>query len=555
MSNENSWIKTLEDFETIVDSARYSISMDELFDDETLYEPIRETVSDFDMASWLMFDTLENRETTRGLMHQFWRHLHKVKSVEYYLEPFFDSYLSIYRVNHVAEKGIYIQNMAIQEPAVVIHKTGVTKVLKEGNLFFGRVLHTDGGHYAFHIESIVPEDLEERFIKKIKAMMSLQPLLKQDPEDYMGSLKEGNPDLMFLYALGIEQSREDQNEELYYGWVEGEEDEPDGDDLYGLVARLGISREEVMEDIHVLEWMEDRLYLQSGQSMEDDDFTEYFFLIEKTAEEGIFSSDGQLLRVLDYLRIWTKAGTDRNAYRSVMKTQNQVLNLKAHLENAVHGFYRSAEFDRALSAMPEEYISWIGEYDRYLECFMDDSMKATQSGALNRDSLDKVFPAIGVKISSKNHYIREGSYPELVFYRTFAEVKGLIVREGRRYVHTTQMERYLELSPHEKLSLWLSTLLHPDLEKEAPYFKEWRVGEVWGRLEEENFLSSLMRIPQPVDKESRIESLAVQLGQEMKLYRLLYDGDYHVDLTPVGEAVFRRIGALEKDNVLPLFEQ
>ena len=202
----------------------------------------------------------------------------------------------------------------------------------------------------------MPEDLEERFIEKIKAMMSLQPLLKQDPEDYMGSLKEGNPDLMFLYALGIEQSREDQNEELYYGWVEGEEDEPDGDDLYGLVARLGISREEVMEDIHVLEWMEDRLYLQSGQSMEDDDFTEYFSLIEKTAKEGIFSSDGQLLRVLDYLRIWTKAGTDRNAYRSVMKTQNQVLNLKAHLENAVHGFYRSAEFDRALSAMPEEYI-------------------------------------------------------------------------------------------------------------------------------------------------------------------------------------------------------
>lgn len=555
MSNENSWIKALEDFETIVDSARYSISMDELFDDETLYEPIRETVSDFDMASWLMFDTLENRETTRGLMHQFWRHLHKVKSVEYYLEPFFDSYLSIYRVNHVAEKGIYIQNIAIQEPAVVIHKTGVTKVLKEGNLFFGRVLHTDGGHYAFHIESIVPEDLEERFIEKIKAMMSLQPLLKQDPEDYMGSLKDGNPDLMFLYALGIEQSREDQNEELYYGWVEGEEDEPDGGDLYGLVARLGISRDEVMEDIHVLEWMEDRLYLQSGQSMEDDDFTEYFSLIEKTAEEGIFSSDGQLLRVLDYLRIWTKAGTDRNAYRSVMKAQNQVLSLKAHLENAVHGFYRSAEFDRALSAMSEEYIPWIGEYDRYLECFMDDSMKATQSGALNRDSLDKVFPAIGVKILSKNRYIREGSYPELVFYRTFAELKGLIVREGRRYVHTTQMERYMELSPHEKLSLWLSTLLHPDLEKEAPYFKEWRVGEVWGRLEEENFLSSLMRIPQPVDKESRIEALAVQLGQELKLYRLLYDGLYHVDLTPVGEAVFRRIGAMEKDNVVPLFEQ
>lgn len=555
MSNENSWIKTLEDFETIVDSARYSISMDELFDDETLYEPIRETVSDFDMASWLMFDTLENRETTRGLMHQFWRHLHKVKSVEYYLEPFFDSYLSIYRVNHVAEKGIYIQNMAIPEPAVVIHKTGVTKALKEGNLFFGRVLHTDGGHYAFHIESIVPEDLEERFLEKIKAMMSLQPLLKQDPEDYMGSLKDGNPDLMFLYALGIEQSREDQNEELYYGWVEGEEDEPDGDDLYGLVARLGISREEVMEDIHVLEWMEDRLYLKSGQSMEDDGFTEYGPLIEETAREGMFSNDEQLLRILDYLKIWTKAGADRKAYRSVLQARSQILNLKALLEQSVCGFYRSAEFDRALSVMPEEYTSWIAQYDRYLESFMEQPMEATQTGALNRDSLDKVFPLIGIKVSKENRYIREGSYPELVFYRTFAEVKGLIVREGRRYVHTTQMERYLELSPHEKLSLWLSTLLHPDLEKEAPYFKEWRVGEVWGRLEEENFLSSLMRIPQPVDKESRIEALAVQLGQEMKLYRLLYDGDYHVDLTPIGEAVFRRIGALEKDNVVPLFEQ
>lgn len=551
MSNENSWIKTLADFEAIVDSARYSISMDDLFDDDMLYEPIRETVSDFDMASWLMFDTLENRETTRDLMHQFWRHLHKVRSVEYYLEPFFDSYLSIYRVNHVADKGIYIQNIAIEEPAVVIHKTDGTKVLKEGSLFFGRILHTESGHFAFHIANMVPEDLEERFTGKIKAMMNLQPLLTQDPEGYVKSLKDGNPDLLFLYALGIEQSREDQSEELYYDWVDGEEDE--GEDLLSLVARLGITREEAVEDIHVLEWMEDRLYLQSGQSMEDDDFTEYFSLIEKAAEEGIFSSDGQLLRVLDYLRIWTKAGTDRDAYRSVMKAQNQVLSLKAHLENTVHGFYRSAEFDRALSAMPEDYISWIGEYDRYLECFMDDSMEATQSGALNRDSLDKVFPVVGVKISSKNRYIREGRFPELVFYRTFAELKGFIVRDGRRYTHTTQMERYLELSPHEKLSLWLSTLLHPDIEKEAPYFKEWRVGEVWAKLEEENFLSSLMKNPQPADKKSGIEGLAVQLGQELKLYRLLYDGRYHVNLTPVGEAVFRRIGALEKDNVVPLF--
>lgn len=553
MSNENSWIKTLADFETIVDSARYSISMDDLFADDMLYEPIRETVSDFDMASWLMFDTLENRETTRDLMHQFWRYFHKVRSVEYYLEPFFDSYLSIYRVNHVADKGIYIQNLAIEEPAVVIHKTDGTKVLKEGSLFFGRILHTESGHFAFHIANMVPEDLEERFMGKIKAMMNLQPLLTQDPEGYVKSLKDGNPDLLFLYALGIEQSREDQSEELYYGWVDGEEDE--GEDLLSLVARLGITREEAVEDIHVLEWMEDRLYLQSGQSMEDDDFTEYFSLIEKAAEEGIFSCDGQLLRVLDYLRIWTKAGTDRDAYRSVMKAQNQVLSLKADLENTVHGFYRSAEFDRALSAMPEEYISWIAQYDRYLECFMDDSMEATQSGALNRDSLDKVFPVVGVKISSKNRYIREGKFPELVFYRAFAELKGLIVRDRGRYIHTTQMERYLELSPHEKLSLWLSTLLHPDLEKEAPYFKEWRVGEVWTKLEEENFLSSLMKIPQPVDKKSRIEGLAVQLGQELKLYRLLYDGRYHVDLTPVGEAVFRRIGAMEKDNVVPLFEQ
>ena len=553
MSNENSWIKTLADFETIVDSARYSISMDDLFDDDTLYEPIRETVSDFDMASWLMFDTLENRETTRDLMHQFWRHLHKVRSVEYYLEPFFDSYLSIYRVNHVADKGIYIQNVAIEEPAVVIHKTDGTKVLKEGSLFFGRILHTESGHYAFHIANMVPEDLEERFMGKIKAMMNLQPLLTQDPEGYVKSLKDGNPDLLFLYALGIEQSREDQSEELYYGWADGEEDE--GEDLLGLVARLGITRQEAVEDIHVLEWLEDRLYLQSGQSMEDDDFTEYFSLLEKAAEEGIFSSDEQLLRVLDYLKIWTKVGTDRDAYRSVMKAQNQVLSLKAHLEKTVHGFYRAAEFDRALSAMPEEYISWIAEYDHYLECFMDDSMEATQTGALNRDSLDKVFPVVGVKISSKNRYIREGKFPELVFYRTFAELKGLIVRDRGRYIHTTQMERYLELSPHEKLSLWLSTLLHPDLEKEAPYFKEWRVGEVWAKLEEENFLSSLMKIPQPVDKKSRIEGLAVQLGQELKLYRLLYDGRYHVDLTPVGDAVFRRIGAMEKDNVVPLFEQ
>lgn len=553
MSNENSWIKTLADFETIVDSARYSISMDDLFDDDMLYEPIRETVSDFDMASWLMFDTLENRETTRDLMHQFWRHLYKVRSVEYYLEPFFDSYLSIYRVNHVADKGIYIQNMAIEEPAVVIHKTDGTKVLKEGSLFFGRILHTESGHYAFHIANMVPEELEERFMGKIKAMMNLQPLLTQDPEGYVKSLKDGNPDLLFLYALGIEQSREDQNEELYYGWADGEEDE--GEDLLGLVARLGITREEAVEDIHVLEWMEDRLYLESGQSMEDDDFTEYFSLIEKAAEEGIFSSDGQLLRVLDYLKIWTKAGTERDAYRSVMKAQNQALNLKAHLEKSVRGFYRSAEFDRALSAMSEDYISWIAQYDRYLECFVEYSMEATQTGALNRDSLDKIFPLIGVKVSTKNRYIREGSYPELVFYRAFAELKGFIVRDGGRYVHTTQMERYLELSPHEKLSLWLSTLLHPDLEKEAPYFKEWRVGEVWAKLEEENFLSSLMKIPQPVDKKSRIEGLAVQLGQELKLYRLLYDGRYHVDLTPLGDAVFRRIGAMEKDNVVPLFEQ
>lgn len=553
MSNENSWIKTLDDFATIVDSARYSISMDEMFEDEALYEPIREAVSDFDMASWLMFDTLENRETTRGLMHQFWRHLHKVRSVDYYLEPFFDSYLSIYRVNHVAEKGIYIQNLVIQEPAVMIRKTDVTKVLKEGSLFFGRVLHTESGHYAFHIANMVPEDLEERFTEKVKSMLNLQPLLSQDPDGYLKSLKDGNPDLMFLYALGIEQSREDQNEDLYYGWIDGEDDGEEGEDLYSLAAHLGVTREEVMEDIHVLEWMESRLYITSGQSMEEDEFTAYDPLIEEAAKEGIFSSDLQLLRVLECLKVWTKAGTEREAYYSVMKSQQRLLSLKAHLEQSVGGFYRASEFDRALSTMPEEYIPWIAQYDRYLQCFMNHKMEATQTGALNRKSLDMVFPLIGVMASPGSTHLREGTYPELVFYRAFAELKHMIVLDEGRYMHTTAMERYLELSHQEKLSLWLSTLLHPNLVEAAPYFKEWPVGKWWAKLFDKKYLTSLLTVPQAADKKNRIQSLTAQLGQDLQLYRLVYAGEYQVDLTPLGDAVFRRIGALKKDNVVSLF--
>lgn len=129
----------------------------------------------------------------------------------------------------------------------------------------------------------------------------------------------------------------------------------------------------------------------------------------------------------------------------------------------------------------------------------------------------------------------------------------MIVLDEGRYMHTTAMERYLELSHQEKLSLWLSTLLHPNLVQAAPYFKEWPVGKWWAKLFDKKYLNSLLTVPQAADKKNRIQSLTAQLGQDLQLYRLVYAGEYQVDLTPLGDAVFRRIGALKKDNVVSLF--
>ena len=51
MSNRQLWQKALDDIVYIVDSARQSIPMDELFKDEEMYEPMRLSIPHFDLAS------------------------------------------------------------------------------------------------------------------------------------------------------------------------------------------------------------------------------------------------------------------------------------------------------------------------------------------------------------------------------------------------------------------------------------------------------------------------------------------------------------------------
>ncbi|MDD7363013.1 MAG: hypothetical protein SPI65_06875 [Peptoniphilus sp.] len=551
MSNTQLWLKTIEDLAAIVDSARYSIPLEEMFEDERLYYPMKESVSDFDMASWLMFDTLENRETTNNLIHQFWRHLHEMRGVDPYLEKLFDSYLSIYRVNYIAENGIYVQNMAFREHAKILQKTDETKMLSEGDIFFGRVIESSVGNFAFRISSKVPEDMRETFSDNFFEMIHMQPQLEGDPDVYKQSLKDGNPDLMFLFVLSMEKAREDQHDNFIYDWSEG-----DGEGgIYRLATELSEDSEVAVSDIYVLERLESKLLIRSGESFEDEGFTDYDGLFEEASREGEFTDDAQLVRMLDIFERGAIEEENEAAAEAIRSARENLLAYKSNLENSVAGIYRSKDLDRAVRATSGRYVPFIAHYDRYLETFLNHEMEATKTGALNRKSLDYLMPLVNNVDAKETRTLREGSFPVLVLFRKFAELKGLVARDDERFEVTTRMDQYMQFSQEEKLSLWLTTLLSPHLYAHDLYFRAWPVATMWSRFTDEAYVEKLLTEPSSDTRATRIKASIIRMGQDMNLYRLDFDDRYYATMSPLGEGVLKYIGARKRDNVVSLFDR
>lgn len=548
MSNTERWLKSIDELVAIVDSARHSIPMDEMFEDEQLYYPVKDVVSEFDMASWLMFDTLENRETTTRLIRQFWRHLHKMKGMDPYLRALFSSYLSIYRVNRVAEAGIYVQDLIFREHAKIIEKTEMTRSLKEEDIFFGRLLQTEEGNFAFYIANIVPEDLRENFREKVAEMLEMQTHLLRDPEAYRQSLKDGNPDLMFVYALGIERAREIEQDD-FIGEIYEEDEMWGQDDFEHWIGEVKDTTEISVEDGYLLEKLESDAMEIYGSDF-DEAFSDYDSLFARASEEGDFSDDAQMLRTVKWFEHLVKDGDNKEAKEAMERVKSRLMMYRANLVRTVGGFYRAKDLDRAVEAT-EIDSPFIERYDRYLYAFVEGEIERTRTGAVNRKSLEVLLPAIGIAAEEAEHK-REGSFPELVLFRKFAELKGLIMRQEKGYDATIRMDRYLHLDPKKKLSLWLSTLLHPELRAADPYFEAWPVARGWSRFTDHRYIERLIEGP-PDENFSKIEGSIVRMGHEMGIFELDYNGRYYADMSPIGERVLARSKIEERDNITPLF--
>ncbi len=556
MSNRQLWLKALDDIVYIVDSARQSIPMDELFKDEEMYEPMRLSIPHFDLASWLMFDTEENRATTGQLVSQLWHHIHKMRGVAPFLERIFDSYLAMYRVNHVSDEGIYVQSILFPEPAVILCPNEGTKKLKEGDLFLGRILCTNAGYFLFHEPNVVPEHLREDFYANVADLGKRQPMMRENTKVYQSTLKNGNPEILFLFAIAYAQAEEDaRNDEPFP--FDGEEavfDLDIGEDgILALAPQFAENDDDVVSDMYILEQMETMVLMVDGVNLDDNRFTHYDELMEAAAEEGDFGTDEQMARIYEILYRWCIIRKNDAGRASLEPADEKILDYKRRLNESVTGLYRIKSLDDARDELVRP-SQWIDQFDRYLEMLLDENLAVTQSGAINQKSLTLVRENVPTLIQTGTAN-REGSYPELVFFRKFALLKSMVHVEGGMLLPTIRMEQYLQLDDEEKVVLWVSTLLNKKFAAADPYFRQWPVQDVLREVAEPGALDDLLSKENLEKKEEKIRWRMVEMGRELDLYDIALEAGHKYRFIPTafGEATFAYMGLLEKDNVISPF--
>lgn len=556
MSNRQLWLKALDDIVYIVDSARQSIPMDELFKDEEMYEPMCLCIPHFDLASWLMFDTEENRATTGQLVSQLWHHIHKMRSVAPFLERIFDSYLAMYRVNHISDEGIYVQSILFPEPAVILCPSESTKKLKEGDLFLGRILCTNAGYFLFHEPNVVPEHLREDFYANVSDLGKRQPMMRENTKVYQTTLKNGNPEVLFLFAIAYTQAEEDARDEEPFSF-DGEEavfDLDIGEDgILALAPQFAENDDDVVSDMYILEQMETMVLMVDGVNLDDNRFTHYDELMEAAAEEGDFGTDEQMARIYEILYRWCIIRKNDAGRASLEPADEKILDYKRRLNESVTGLFRIKSLDDARDELTRP-SQWIDQFDRYLEMLLDENLAVTQSGAINQKSLASVREHVPTLIQTGTAN-RESSYPELVFFRKFALLKSMVHVEGGMLLPTIRMEQYLQLDDEEKVVLWVSTLLNKKFAAADPYFRQWPVQEVLRQVTMPGVLDELLSKENLEKKEEKIRWRMVEMGRELGLYDIALEAGHKYRFIPTafGEAAFSYMGLFEKDNVISPF--
>lgn len=556
MSNRQLWLKALDDIVYIVDSARQSIPMDELFKDEEMYEPMRLSIPHFVLASWLMFDTEENRATTGQLVSQLWHHIHKMRGVAPFLERIFDSYLAMYRVNHISDEGIYVQSILFPEPAVILCPNEGTKKLKEGDLFLGRILCTNAGYFLFHEPNVVPEHLREDFYANVADLGKRQPMMRENTKVYQSTLKNGNPEVLFLFAIAYAQAEEDARDDEPFPF-DGEEavfDLDIGEDgILALAPQFAENDDDVVSDMYILEQMETMVLMVDGVNLDDNRFTHYDELMEAAAEEGDFGTDEQMARIYEILYRWCVIQKNDAGRASLEPADEKILDYKRRLNESVTGLFRIKSLDDARDELIRP-SQWIDQFDRYLEMLLDENLAVTKSGAINQKSLASVREHVPTLIQTGTAN-REGSYPELVFFRKFALLKSMVHVEGGMLLPTIRMEQYLQLDDEEKVVLWVSTLLNKKFAAADPYFRQWPVQDVLRQVTEPGALDDLLSKENLEKKEEKIRWRIVEMGRELDLYDIALEAGHKYRFIPTafGEAAFAYMGLLEKDNVISPF--
>lgn len=552
MSNTQLWLKTLDEIVAIVDSTRHSIPMDDLFKDEEMYGPMRMAVPHFDLAAWLMFDTEENRSTTSQLVSQLWRQTHKMRGVEPFLERIFDSYLSLYRVNYKSDAGIYVQSLLFPEPAVVIEATEGAKELDEGDLFLGRIVDTAAGHFLFNKAKVVPQDIREAFYEQVAEIETRQPMMRENTKVYQETIRNGNPEILFLFSLAYAQAEEKNAPPFPFDEDEGLMDGADG--ILALTPDFAEDEDSVIADMYLLEHMDSAVLMAEGMNLEDNRFTHYDALMEAASNDGDFTDDAQLLRIYELLRHWCAVRENDAGRKSLEPADKKILDYKRRLVRSVRGMYRINSLSEARGELTRQ-SNWIAQFDRYLETVLDHDLVLTNTGAINQKSLALVRENVPIFLQTSKAN-RESSFPELVFFRKFALLKSMVFEEDGLLLPTVRLEQYMQMDAEDKVVLWVSTLLNEKFRSTDSYFRQWPIQEVFAESLKPGVGAGLLN-DGPQDKGAMIRLRILQLGRDLDLYDMAVDSEGAIFFLPTafGEAAFSYMGLLEKDNVIVPFER
>lgn len=469
--SKNDWRVFIKDLRDMVSMAQDGLPLDEISQEEDVFNVIGDVLSKFDFASWLMFDTVENRDATMDILRYLWKKTGKSKYLEEgYIQSVFNSYFCIYRVNFVKNDQYLVQNLAKKGPGFFIEKSK-TYSFEEGDVFLARILKSDQGNFIFQVADKVSGTDGEELVAQFDDLQGHNFFSSQNTEDLEKSLANGSPDVVFVYSLARKMVFEGGLQDLFTeslddSWMNFTLDVDDLDTFMQFV-QMSVEEEESGRILGQLSLIKERYLDFEGQPI---NWAEGDKVLTFASREGLIGSDYDLSVLVSLLDQWGKKMADFKKEPIDLDIKDKIMSYKSALASSYKGFYSDPFIrEKIIDGQDVEglFPHFFQGFERFVDYIIGQVVILSPTGRFRSYDLDEIVDFCKLEPIRSVSRTDERHFPFLQIWRGFGLIKGILEMEGEFLTVSDSYDYYQGLDMDEKYAIWFSSLTNPGFLEEC----------------------------------------------------------------------------------------